>query len=75
MHSTAEVHIAGFPLNNECANKVTEIPRSCEKKRVEISGCDPLILKTLTRIAQIAVDSLDMCPLLAVKIIPKESAE
>jgi hypothetical protein len=75
MHRTAETHIAGFPLNNECANKDRENPRSCEKKRVGISGCDPLTLRNLTTIAQIAVDSLDMFPLLAIEMILKESAE
>ena len=49
--------------------------RSCEKNSVPISGCDPLIVNNFTAIAQIAVESLEMVPLLAISITPKESLE
>jgi hypothetical protein len=75
MQRPEDARRAIFSLSKECANKEIETPRSCEKKRVGISGCDPLMLRILTTIAQMAVDSLDILPLLAVSIIPKESAE
>jgi hypothetical protein len=75
MQRAAELQPAALLLNKELANSDTENERSWEKKSVAISGCDPLIVRNFTTIAQMAVDSLEMSPLLAISMTPNESAE